>query len=269
MDFNINFAEIWGYVQDYGVKIIISLVALYIGFKLAKWISDFAFRIMTTRNMDSTLSKFAKETLHTILIAVVILVVLGTMGVNTTSLVAMLGAVGLAVGLALQGSVANIGASILIMIFRPFRVGDYVEAGGVGGSVELVNLFSTVLITPDNKTVVVPSSQVIGGHITNYSRQATRRVDFLFGVSYGDDIKKVRDVLKGLIESDERILKSPEYMIVVSELADSSVNFTVRVWVKTSDYWAVHFDMIERTKIAFDENGISIPFPQLDLNQRA
>jgi small conductance mechanosensitive channel len=182
------------------------------------------------------------------------------------SLIALLGAAGLAVGLALQGSLSNFAAGVLIVLFRPYKVGDWIEGGGVSGAVEEVQILTTVLKTGDNKRVIIPNSQIMGTTITNYSANETRRVDLVVGVSYGDDLDKVRTELEGLVAADERVLKDPAVTIAVSELADSSVNFVLRPWVKTADYWGVYFDLTEAIKKRFDEVGISIPFPQRDVH---
>ena len=185
---------------------------------------------------------------------------------QTASLIALLGDAGLAVGLALQGSLSNFAAGVLIVLFRPYKVGDWIEGGGIAGAVEEVQILTTVLKTGDNKRVIVPNSQIMGTTITNYSANETRRVDLVVGVSYSDDLDKVRKELQDLVDADERILKDPAVTIAVSELADSSVNFVLRPWVKTADYWAVYFDLTERVKKRFDEVGISIPFPQRDVH---
>ena len=177
-----------------------------------------------------------------------------------------LAAVGLAVGLALQGSLSNFAAGVFIIVLRPFKIGDFIDAGGTSGTVEDVGIFSSKLKTPDNKSVIIPNAQITDGTIVNYSAKDTRRVDLVFGCGYGDDIKKVKQLLNDIVSSDDRILKDPEPTIAVSELADSSVNFVVRPWVKSSDYWNVYFDLTEKVKLEFDAKGISIPFPQQDIN---
>jgi small conductance mechanosensitive channel len=186
--------------------------------------------------------------------------------VNTTSLIALIGAAGLAIGLALQGSLQNLASGVMLIVFRPFKDGDFVEAGGTMGVVEEIGIFTTKMRTGDNKEVIVPNGQIFGGIITNYSKRDTRRVDMVFGIGYGDDIRKAKDIIAGIIAADERILKEPEPLIAVGELADSSVNFNVRPWVKSGDYWSVYFDLNEKIKLAFDDNGISIPFPQMDVH---
>jgi len=188
------------------------------------------------------------------------------LGVDTTSLIALLGAAGLAVGLALQGSLQNFAAGIMLIIFRPFKAGDFVDAGGTSGTVEAIKIFNTILKTPDNREVIIPNGAIYGGTITNFSARSTRRIDMVFGIGYDDDIRKAKDVIKGILESDDRILKDPEFLIAVGELAAHSINFNVRPWVNSGDYWPVKFDLNERIKLAFDENGISIPYPQMDVH---
>jgi small conductance mechanosensitive channel len=191
---------------------------------------------------------------------------LNALGVNTTSFIAVLGAAGLAIGLALQGSLANIGAAVLIIVFRPFKVGDFVEAGGATGTVDDVNLFSTIISPLDNRTIIVPNSSIVSGNIINYSKKEQRRVDHVFGIGYDDDLKLAKETLMDIMESDDRILPEPAPFVAVSELGDSSVNFVFRAWVNTADYWDVYFDMLERVKLTFDEKGISIPYPQMDVH---
>lgn len=265
---DISNIDIMGYVQVYGLKIVIALVILVVGLWISKWLTRLISNSLKKTKIDNTLAVFVGDVVRALLVVIVIIAALSHAGINMTSLVAVLGAVGLAVGLALQGSVANIGASVLLMVFRPFGVGDYVEVGGTGGTVENMSLFMTTLTTPDNKVIYIPNSIIISRDMTNYSQKETRRVDWSFGVSYEDDIKLVKQTLEELISSDTRVLKDPEHFIAVGELADSSVNFTVRAWVKSADYWDLKFDMIERVKLAFDEKGITIPFPQVELNKK-
>jgi len=196
----------------------------------------------------------------------VVLAALSQLGIQTTSFIAILGAAGLAIGLALQGSLANFAAGFLMIIFRPFKVGDFIEGAGVAGVVEQIQIFTTILRTPDNKTIIVPNAGLSNGNITNYSTKDTRRVDLTVGASYDADIRHVKQVLEGIIAADQRILPDPAPMIVVSELADSSVNFVVRVWVKSPDYWGVFFNANEQVKLRFDEEGIGIPYPQRDVH---
>ena len=254
------------YAVDYGLKIIAALVIFVIGRWVAKGLRGIARKVMNKRKIDPTVVNFACSLIYVTLLVFVILAAIGQLGVETTSFIAVIGAAGLAVGLALQGSLANFAAGFLLIIFRPFKVGDYVEAGGTAGVVEEVQVFTTKLKTPDNKLIIIPNSKITSDNITNYSAKETRRVDFTFGVSYGDDLDKVRSVLKEIIAADDRIMKDPEPVIVVSALADSSVNFTVRVWAATSEYWNIFFDLTEKAKKRFDAEGISIPFPQRDVH---
>jgi small conductance mechanosensitive channel len=188
------------------------------------------------------------------------------LGVQMTSFIAILGAAGLAVGLALQGSLANFAGGVLLLLFKPFKVGDFIEAQGFSGSVNAIQVFNTVLKTPDNKTIIIPNGNLSNGAITNFTAEKNRRVDWTFGIGYSDDIKKAKEILVQLIKSDPRILDEPEAMVALSELGDSSVNFVVRAWVKLEDFWGVYFDIQEKVKLTFDEQGISIPFPQRDVH---
>lgn len=254
------------YVSLYGVRIVGAIVIFIVGKWLAGLLTGVVKRLMKNANVDETLMKFLGNLAYALLLTFVVLASLSQLGINTTSFIAVLGAAGLAIGLALQGSLANLGAGVLLIIFKPFKIGDFVEAGGAMGSVEELNIFTTQLKTPDNKVVIIPNAGIMGGNITNYSAKDTRRVDLVFGVSYSDDLKKVKDELIGILNADERILQDPAPVVAVSELADSSVNFVVRPWVKSADYWGVYFDLQETVKRKFDEKGISIPFPQRDVH---
>ena len=216
--------------------------------------------------MEPSLRTFLMSLISIGLKVLLVISVAGMIGIETTSFIAVLGAAGLAVGLALQGSLANFAGGVLILIFRPYKVGDFIDAAGVMGSVKRIEIFSTVLTTGDNKTIIVPNGAISNNAITNFSTQDTRRVDIVFGIGYDDDLKKAKQVLKGLIEADERIHKDPEPLIVISNLGDSTVDITTRSWVNSADYWGVYFDLTENTKLAFDENGISIPYPQTDVH---
>ena len=200
------------------------------------------------------------------LLAFVIIAALGQLGIQTTSFIAILGAAGLAIGLALQGSLSNFAAGFLMVIFRPFNVGDYIEGAGVAGTVEEIQIFTTTLMTPDNKTIIIPNAKLTGDNIVNWTAKGTRRVDMVFGIGYDDDIDKARQIMEDVLAKDERILKDKATQISVVELADSSVNFVVRPWAKVSDYWGVYMDAMENIKKAFDEQGISIPYPQQDVH---
>ncbi|UCB54222.1 MAG: mechanosensitive ion channel [Thiotrichales bacterium] len=254
------------YVIPWGLNIIFAILIFIIGKYLVSLITNLAKTLMGKAHMDGILVNFVGSIIKSILLLFVVIAALDQLGVNTTSLIALIGAAGLAVGLALQGSLQNLASGVMLIIFRPFTDGDFVEAGGTMGVVEEINIFTTKMRTGDNKEVIVPNGQIFGGIITNYSKRDTRRVDMVFGIGYGDDIRKAKDIIAGIIAADERILKDPEPLIAVGELADSSVNFNVRPWVKSSDYWSVYFDLNEKIKLSFDENGISIPFPQMDIH---
>lgn len=255
-------------VMGYLIKGLISIAIFYIGKKVAKFLVSILEKMMQKSSFDETLSKFALSVIHVALLVFVALAALSNLGIETTSFVAIIGAAGLAVGLALKDTLSNIGAGVLIIIFKPFKLTDFVEAGGVAGVVEEINLFSTIFKTGDNKVIIVPNSSVIGGSITNYSKKETRRVDFTFGIGYDDDLKLAKQILEEVSNSDERVLKDPAAFVAVSALADSSVNFVVRVWVKKDDYWGVFFDITEKVKLTFDEKGITIPYPQMQVHAK-
>ncbi len=272
LDFDLN--TVWDQfllmVQTTGVEFVKNLAGALIIFYVGRWVAGMVVRgiatVMQKSNMDKTLETFICNLVRMTLILFVIIAAVNQLGIQTTSLIAVLGAAGLAVGLALQGSLSNFASGVLIILFRPYKVGDYIEGAGVTGSVEDMQILTTVLTTGDNKRVIVPNSQIMGSIITNYSSNDRRRIDLVVGVSYDDDIDKVRDELKALVAADDRILDDPACLIAVSELADSSVNFVLRPWVKTSDYSAVKFSLTEAIKKRFDEVGISFPFPQHDVH---
>ena len=247
-------------------NIVVAAAILFGGIWVAKRIKNYIALMMERRNVDALLASFTSNIAYVLLVAFVIIAALGQLGIQTTSFVAIIGAAGLAIGLSLQGSLSNFASGVMIIAFRPFKVGDFIEAGGVAGVVEGIQIFSTQMRTGDNKAIIVPNANITGGNITNYSAKDTRRVDMVFGIGYDDDIKKTKDVLTELIDADERILKDPAPTVAVSELADSSVNFVVRPWVKTDDYWGVMFDFTEAVKLRFDKEGISIPYPQQDVH---
>ncbi|AJR07509.1 mechanosensitive ion channel protein [Photobacterium gaetbulicola] len=251
---------------QYGVNILSALVILFIGNIITKSIANGVAKMLRRKDMDEAVVEFLHSLVRYLLFVIVLIAALGRVGVQTASVVAVIGAAGLAVGLALQGSLSNFAAGVLIVAFRPFKSGDFVEIGGVSGSVESIQVFSTILNTPDNKMVVVPNASVIGGPITNYSRHKTRRIDYVIGVSYKSDLQKTKAVLQRVVAAEERVLKDPEPTIGVVALADSSVNFVVRPWVNTSEYWAVYFDLLQAIKEELDKEGIEIPFPQMDVH---
>ncbi|CAB1255046.1 TPA: small-conductance mechanosensitive channel MscS [Vibrio cholerae] len=251
---------------QYGVNVISAILILFVGNIVVKAVAGSVAKVLRSKEMDKAVVEFIHGLVRYTLFIIVLIAALSRIGVQTASVVAVLGAAGLAVGLALQGSLSNFAAGVLIVAFRPFKAGDYVEIAGVAGSVDSILIFQTVLKTPDNKMVVVPNSAVIGGAITNYSRHATRRVDMVIGVSYKSDLQKTKRVLRETLEKDPRILKDPDITIGVLTLADSSINFVVRPWCKTEDYWKVYYDSMQAIKEALDANGIEIPFPQMDVH---
>ncbi len=253
-------------VMEYGPKLLLAILFLVVGFIIIKSINNLLMKIMERRELDSSLRHFLKTLSSILLKTLLIISVMSMIGVEMTSFIAVIGAAGLAVGLALQGTLQNFAGGVLILILKPFNVGDYIETQGHAGTVKEIQIFNTILKTPDNKTIIVPNSPVATNSLINYSTEPRRRVDFSFGIGYNDDIDKAKSVLKSIIEADSRILNDPEPFIAVGELADSSVNFTVRVWVESVDYWPVHFDMIEKVKKEFDNQNISIPFPQQDVH---
>ena len=249
-----------------GKNIIIALLIFYVGRFVISLVVRALRKVMRKQEVDKTLETFVCNLVRMALMVVVVIAAIGALGIQTTSFIAIFGAAGLAVGLALQGSLSNFAAGVLIVLFRPYRVGDFIEAAGIAGAVEQVQILTTVLRTGDNKRIIVPNGQIMDSIITNYSANETRRVDMVIGVSYSDDLDKVRATLQELVSADERILDDPAPTIAVSELADSSVNFVVRPWVRTPDYWAVMFDLTEAIKKRFDQEDISFPFPQQDVH---
>jgi small conductance mechanosensitive channel len=258
--------KVWEMVSLYGVNIITALVIFVVGRWVAKAISNIAKKMMSKKNVDPIIVGFTCNMAYIAMLAFVIIAALGQLGIQTTSFIAILGAAGLAIGLALQGSLANFAAGFLMVIFRPFNVGDYIEGAGVAGTVEEIQIFTTTLVTPDNKTVIIPNANMTSDNIVNWSAKGIRRVDMVFGIGYDDDIDKARKIMEDVLSKDERILKEKPTQIAVVELADSSVNFVVRPWAKVSDYWGVYMDAMENIKKAFDEQGISIPYPQQDVH---
>ncbi|MDO9200979.1 MAG: mechanosensitive ion channel [Hydrogenophaga sp.] len=252
----------------YGVNLLLALAVLLVGLWLSGWLGRRLDAYMQRLNVDVTLRSFLRSLMSLALKVLVIITVASMLGVATTSFIAVLGAAGLAVGLALQGSLSNFAGGVLLIVFKPYRVGDFVEMQGQSGTVQSIQILYTVLKTPDNKTVFVPNGPVANSNIVNFSTEATRRVDMVFSISYGSSIDLARQTLDALVRADGRVLQVPAPVIVVGELADSAVNFRVRVWTATGDYWPVYFDMQERVKKRFDEVGLSIPFPQRDVHLR-
>ena len=254
---------------QYAVNIVSALLILFIGNIIVKMIAGTIAKVLRKKDIDNAVVEFIHGLVRYVLFVIVLIAALSRIGVQTASVVAVIGAAGLAIGLALQGSLSNFAAGVLIVGFRPFKSGDHVEVAGVAGvagAVESIQIFSTELRTPDNKTVIVPNAHIIGNPITNYSRNDTRRIDLVIGVSYNADLQKTKEVLRRVVTTDARVLQDPEPTIGVVALADSSVNFVVRPWVNTADYWAVYFDLNQAIKEELDKEGIEIPFPQMDVH---
>jgi len=251
---------------EWGINIGFALVTFLIGWWTAKALRGILRKLLQKRGIDGTLIGFLSSIVYMALMTMVVIASLGKLGVQTTSFVAILGAAGLAIGFALQGSLSNFASGVMIIFFRPFKAGDFVEVAGVAGVVLDVQVFATTLKTGDNKKIIIPNGSITGGNIVNYSAHDTRRVDLVFGIGYDDDIKKAKEILERILKEDERILADPAPVVAVSELADSSVNFICRPWVKTSDYWAVYWALTEKVKLEFDANDVTIPFPQRDVH---
>ncbi len=254
------------YIFPWIVDIVIALAIFFIGRWVTKQLIKLLERILRKSKVDDMLINFIASIANVILLLFVIVAALNQLGVDTTSLIALVGAAGLAIGLSLQDSLKNFAAGVMLIIFKPFREGDFVDAAGVSAVVEHIQIFNTVMRTGDNREVIVPNGAIYSGVITNFSARDTRRVDMVFGIGYDDDLRKAKAILAEIIDADERILKDPAPVIAVSELADSSVNFVVRPWVNSADYWAVLWETTEAVKLRFDEEGISIPYPQMDVH---
>ena len=253
---------------SYAVNIVAAIAIIIVGMIVARVVSNTVNRLMLARKIDATVADFLSALVRYAVIAFTLIAALGRVGVQTASVIAVLGAAGLAIGLALQGSLSNFAAGFLLIIFRPIKAGEFIEVAGTNGVVQSVQLFTTTLTSGDNKMVVVPNSAILNGTIVNYSRMDTRRVDMTFGIGYGSDLRKAKQILERLVNEDPRILKDPEAVIAVAALADSSVNIVVRPWVKTGDYWGVWFDFHEKVKLAFDAEGVEIPFPQMVMHMQ-
>lgn len=250
----------------YGPRLILALIVLVLGLWIINRLVRVLGKTMERSSTDPTLTNFFSNLVSIGMKALLLISVASMIGIETTSFIAILGAAGLAVGLALQGTLANFAGGVLILLFRPYKVGDFIEAQGVAGTVAAIQIFNTIFKTPDNKVIIVPNGAISNGIITNFSKEATRRVDFVFGIGYGDDMTLAKEIIKRLISEDERALTEPAPQVVVSELADSSVNITARVWVNAADYWNLKFDLTEKVKSTFDKEGVSIPYPQRDVH---
>jgi len=255
-----------GLIVAWGLKVVAALAILVIGNWLAKKLTAVFVKMMERNDIDVTLTKFLKNIIYYALLTAVVIAAAGQLGINTTSFLTVVGAAGLAIGLALKDSLANFSAGVMLIFFRPFKVGDVVNVAGETGSVEEITIFNTVMNTPDNQRKIIPNGIVASGTITNITANDTRRIDMVFGIGYEDDIKAAEQLLIDIVKTEAKVLSEPEPTVAVSELADSSVNFVVRPWVKTDDYWDVKFSLTEKIKLAFDEAGISIPFPQQDVH---
>lgn len=253
-------------LMPWAIRIGIALAIFIVGRWIARWLTSTARKVMTRSSMDKMLINFLGNIIYMVLLLAVVMAALDHLGIQTTSLLAVFGAAGLAVGLALKDSLSNFSSGVMIILFRPFKVGDFIEAGGATGVVEEVRIFATIMKTGDNREIIVPNSQIYSGTITNYSAKSTRRIDLVFGIGYDDDIAKAKRIMDDIMKQDDRILADPAPAVAVAELADSSVNFNVRPWVNSGDYWPVRADLLEKIKLAFDANGISIPYPQQDVH---
>ncbi|MGD1844770.1 MAG: mechanosensitive ion channel family protein [Salibacteraceae bacterium] len=250
----------------YGIELLTALVVLVIGLMVIGFITNNIMKLMEKRNVDASLRPFLRTLISVILKIALVITVLGMLEVETTSFVAILGAAGLAIGMALSGTLQNFAGGVMILIFKPFKVGDVIDAQGYIGAVNEIQIFNTILKTPDNRTIIIPNGGLATGSMVNLSTEPQRRVDWTVGIGYGDDVDKAEAVIQKLIDADSRILKDPAPFIAVSELADSSVNFTVRAWVNSADYWGVFFDMNKAVYKTFDQEGLNIPFPQMDVH---
>ncbi|MAZ50053.1 MAG: mechanosensitive ion channel protein MscS [Halobacteriovoraceae bacterium] len=253
-------------VITYGTNLLLALVLLFIGLRIANLISSRVKKVLMARSIEASLASFLASVVSWALKAAVFISTVHTMGFETISFVAILGSAGLAVGLALQGSLSNFAGGVIILLLKPFKQGDFITAQGYSGTVESISTFSTTLTTGDNKTIVIPNGPLANSSIVNFSTKPTRRVDFVFGIGYGDDLKKAKTLIEDHLKSDSRVLAEPGVQVMVGELADSSVNINARAWVNSSDYWPLFWETTENMKLTFDREGISIPFPQRDVH---
>jgi small conductance mechanosensitive channel len=263
---NINVEAVWAWVSAYSLNIIGAILIFIVGKWLARRIAKLLSKLLEKNNVDLTLVNFLSNLTYYTLIVLVVVAAAGRLGINTTSFLTIIGAAGLAVGLALKDSLSNFAAGVMLVLFRPFTIGDVVSAAGITAKVEKITIFNTLFCSPDNQLIIVPNNKIISDIITNINAKDTRRVDLTVGISYSDDMAKTKEILDRLAKEDSRILSDPAPTIAVAELADSSVNLVFRPWVNTSDYWNVRFDLTEKIKNALDEAGISIPFPQQDVH---
>lgn len=254
------------YAMPWAINITLALIIFFVGRIVVKWAVTLIDKVLVRANVDAILINFIKAIAHAVLLLFVVVASLNKLGVDTTSLVALLGAAGLAIGLSLQGSLQNFAAGVMLLVFRPFKAGDMIEAAGTAGIVEQITIFTCKLRTGDNKEVIIPNNAIYSGNIINYSARDTRRVDMTFGIGYQSDLKKAKSVLEEVVKTHPLVLQNPEPLVAVAALADSSVNFVVRPWVNTVDYWTVFYQITEQVKLRFDQEGIEIPFPQMDIH---
>ena len=266
---NINLETIVDtYLIPWSINIAMAVAIFIVGKLATGLIVRISKKLMKRAGVDQILVNFISSIVKAALYLFVAIAALDQLGVNTTSLVALIAGAGLAVGLALQGSLQNLASGVMLIVFRPFTAGDFIEAAGLQGVVETIGIFSITMRTGDNREIIVPNSDVYGKNITNYSKRATRRIDMVFGIGYDDDIRKAKNIIQSILDADPRVHAEPAPLIAVAELAESSVNINVRPWCDTGEYWNVFFDMQEKIKLAFDEKGISIPYPQMDVHQK-
>jgi len=253
-------------ISQWMLNIAIAIAIVFFGRIVVKWLVKLVRKLMVRANLDPILINFLGGVANAVLMLLVIIAALNQLGIDTTSFIALLGAAGLAVGLALKDSLQNFAAGVMLILFRPFKLGDFIDAGGVTGAVEKITVFSTIMKTGDNREMIVPNGHIYSGAITNYSAKETRRIDMVFGIGYDDDMLKAKIIMEDILQAHELVLDIPAPAVAVAELADSSVNFNVRPWVKSADYWAVRSEIIEKIKLTFDNEGISIPYPQMDVH---
>ena len=253
------------YGTEYGLKIIGALLVFFIGKAIVSRLRLLVVKALHHHNVEKTLVELSSSTLYYGLMAVILLAAMGQLGIETTSFMAILGAAGLAIGLALKDTLSNIGSAVVILVFRPFKVGDYINAGGAEGTVDKISLFTTTISPVDNRLIIVPNSAITTGNIVNFSSKPVRRVDHVVGIGYDEDIKKAKEVMYAVIEKSAHTISDPAPLVAVTDLGDSSVNFTVRAWVDSADYWDAYFEIIEEVKYALDDANINIPYPQMDV----
>ncbi len=265
-DVNVNWEKVFQVGLEYGWLVVQAIIIYLIGIRVIGWVTRLMVKGMEKKEMELSLRTFLKSLVRNILMILLVVTILSTVGVEATSFIAIIGAAGLAIGLSLQGTLQNFAGGVVILMLKPFKVGDFIEASGTIGTVKSIQIFNTILTSPDNKRIIVPNGQLSNSQITNFSSEDNRRVDMVFGIGYSDDIPKAKGILEKILKDDARVLEEPAPVVAVSKLGDSSVDFNVRPWVKKEDYWAVFFDTTEKVKLTFDKEGVSIPFPQRDVH---